>query len=194
MRLTRELIDVSDEIRAVGPPPLPLLPDPFAVRVATVADAELVADWMGRPHLAKTWEYDWPVARWRQHLRVQLDGTYSLPVVGSISGTPHTYFELYRAAKDSIAEYYEADPHDIGLHVAIGEPDDVHQGLAAQVFPFLIGGVFDGDVACCRILFDPDHRNVAARQACEYFGCQYLGEHDMPNRRMALYAYERPSS
>ncbi len=191
--LARERTNVSDVIRAVGPPPLPVLPDPFAVRAARVSDAGLVAGWMRRPHLAATWEYDWPVSRWQRHLSAQLEGTYSLPLVGSIDGVAHTYFELYRAARDSIAEYYESDPHDVGLHVAVGDPGDVHRGLAARVFPHLIGGVFDGDAQCRRIVFDPDHRNVAARRACEYFGCRYLGEHDMPRRRMALYLYERPS-
>lgn len=193
-RLARERTNVSDEIRAVGPPPLPVLPDPFSVRVARLSDAPLVAGWMQRPHLAATWEYDWSVPRWEQHLSAQLNGTYSLPLVGSIDGVAHTYFELYRAARDSIAEYYESDPHDVGLHVAIGDPGDVHRGLAAQVFPHLIGGVFEGDVLCQRIVFDPDHRNLAARRACEYFGCRYLGEHDMPRRRMALYLYDRGTS
>lgn len=192
--LARERTNVSDEIRAVGPPPLPVLPDPFAVRIARASDAELISEWMRQPHLAATWEYDWSVPRWQDHLSAQLEGTYSLPLVGSIGGVPHTYFELYRAAKDSISEYYESDPHDVGLHVAIGDPGEVHRGLAAKVFPHLIGGVFEGDPLCRRIVFDPDHRNIAARRACEYFGCRHMGEHDMPRRRMALYLYERPSS
>jgi RimJ/RimL family protein N-acetyltransferase len=41
-------------------------------------------------------------------------------------------------------------------------------------------------------MFDPDHRNTGARRLCEYAGCTFLGEHDMSNRRMALYALPRP--
>jgi lysine N-acyltransferase len=40
-------------------------------------------------------------------------------------------------------------------------------------------------------MFDPDHRNTAARRVCEHVGCTFLGEHDMSNRRMALYALSR---
>lgn len=43
-------------------------------------------------------------------------------------------------------------------------------------------------------MFDPDHRNTAARRLCEYVGCTFLGEHDTTNRRMALYALEVPTS
>jgi hypothetical protein len=42
-------------------------------------------------------------------------------------------------------------------------------------------------------MFDPDHRNTSARRLCEFVGCRFLGEYDMSNRRMALYAFERPT-
>ncbi len=40
-------------------------------------------------------------------------------------------------------------------------------------------------------MFDPDHRNALARAFCERGGCVFLGEHDMSNRRMALYVLAR---
>ncbi len=49
------------------------------LRVAQLTDAEM----LNRPHLAAAWEYDWPASRWRQHLNAQLEGTYSLPLIGS---------------------------------------------------------------------------------------------------------------
>ena len=33
---------------------------------------------------------------------------------------------------------------------------------------------------------------VGARRLCEYAKCDFLGEHQMSNRRMALYAMNRP--
>jgi RimJ/RimL family protein N-acetyltransferase len=44
------------------------------------------------------------------------------------------------------------------------------------------------------MMFAPDHGNTAARRVCELAGCTFLGEHDMSNRRMALYALPRPSA
>jgi hypothetical protein len=43
-------------------------------------------------------------------------------------------------------------------------------------------------------MFDPDHRNTSARRLCEYARCAFLGEHDMSNRRMALYALPRSAA
>ena len=146
---------------------------------------------MNRPHLAEAWEYDWPSWRWRRYLRAQLDGTYSRPFIGSRRGQDLGYVELYRAAKDSIATRYAADPHDMGLHAAIADPKIVNRGFGPILLPRIVASVFAQEPRCRRIMFDPDHRNIGARRLCEYAGCTFLGEHDMANRRMALYALPR---
>ncbi|MEB4209256.1 GNAT family N-acetyltransferase [Mycobacterium sp. 94-17] len=191
--LPRELADTSDKVRRVPPPPVPKLLSPNAIRVADPdgADAEMVAEWMNRPHLADTWEYDWPVERWRNHLRAQVDGAYSRPLIVSLNGVDRGYVEIYRAAKDSIARYYDSQPHDLGLHGAIADAELVDRGLGPLILRKVIASVLAIEPACQRIMFDPDHRNTTVRRLCEFLRCEFLGEHDMPNRRMALYALER---
>ena len=130
---------------------------------------------MNRPHLVEAWEYDWPPARWRRYLRAQLDGAYSRPFIGSRSGRDVGYIELYRAAKGSITTRGDrrlSRPGESGLHR-------------------VVASVFAAEPHCQRIMFDPDHRNSGARRLCEYAGCTFLGEHEMANRRMALYALPR---
>ena len=67
----------------------------------------------------------------------------------------------------------------------------VNRGFAPILLPLLVASVFDIELRCRRIMFDPDHRNSGARRLCEYAGCAFLGEHQMSNRRMALYALPR---
>jgi len=191
--LARELTDISEAVRKVPPPPVPELLLPNTIRLADpeAADAEIVAEWMNRPHLATTWEYDWPVTRWRNHLRAQVDGTYSRPLILSIHGVDRAYMEIYRAAKDSIARCYDSQPHDLGLHGAIADEELVNRGLAPLILRKVIASILAKDPACQRVMFDPDHRNTTARRLCEFLGCEFLGEHDMSNRRMALYALAR---
>jgi lysine N-acyltransferase len=190
--LPRELTSISEDVREVGPPPTPTLAEPYGIRLADPDfDADQVSEWMNRPHLAAAWEYDWPPSRWRRYLRAQLDGSYSRPYIGSLRGRDLGYIELYRAAKDSIATRYAADPHDIGLHAAIADPRIVNRGFGPILLPRIVASVFEHERRCRRIMFDPDHRNEGARRLCEWAGCTFLGEHDMPNRRMALYALPR---
>ena len=192
--LPRELTDLPEEVRMVPPPPTPQLREPFSIRlVEPEADTEMIAEWMNRPHLAETWEYDRPVTWWRGYLRAQLAGEYSRPFVGIFKGSPHGYVEVYRAAKDSIAPCYEADPYDLGLHAAIADLDIVNRGFGPLLLPRLAASLFQSEPRCKRIMFDPDHRNTAARRLCEYARCDFLGEHQMSNRRMALYALNRPA-
>ena len=193
--LPRELMSIADAVRAVGAPPTPTLAEPYDIRVVDPdADAEMVSEWMNRPHLVEAWEYDWPPARWHRYLSAQLDGQYSRPFIGSFRGAPFGYIEIYRAAKDSIAPRYDADPHDIGLHAAIADKKFVNRGIAPIVLPRLVASVFEVEPRCRRIMFDPDYRNTGARRLCEYAGSTFLGEHDMSNRRMALYALPRSPS
>lgn len=193
--LPRELTSISDAVRAVGAPPTPILAEPYGIRLVDAdADAEMVSEWMNRPHLVEAWEYDWPPARWQRYLSAQLDGQYSRPFIGSFRDAPFAYIEVYRAAKDSIAPRYDADPHDIGLHAAIADPKYVNRGLAPIVLPRLVASIFELEPRCRRIMFDPDHRNAGARGLCEFAGCTFLGEHDMSNRRMALYSLPRTPS
>lgn len=191
--LPRELTDIGDDVRIVPPPPgIAKVPEPYAFRLADPdADAEMVAEWMSRPALAEAWESDWPAERWQRYLRAQLDGDYSRPFLASLDGRDHAYIELYRAAKDSIATRYEADPYDLGIHAAIAAEELVNRGIAAYVMPYFVASVLGQEPRCRRIMFDPDYRNKTARRFCERAGCVFLGEHDMSNRRMALYALPR---
>ena len=115
-------------------------------------------------------EYDWPPSRWRRYLRAQLDGAYSRPFIGSLRGRDLGYVELYRAARDSIATRYAADPHDLGLHAAIADEKIVNRGFGPILLPRIVASVFEHEPRCRRIMFDPDHRNTGARRLCEWAG------------------------
>ena len=155
--LHRLRADVPPEVADVPAPPVPRVRHPFAVRVAKPVDAELLSEWMNRPHLVSTWESDWPVWRWRRHLEAQLAGTYSVPVVGSVDGEAFAYLEFYRAARDAIATCYDAHPHDLGLHAAIANPDSGNRGVASAVFPQVMDSVFAQDPqAPVEVVFPPE--------------------------------------
>lgn len=190
--LPRELTDLPEEIRRVPAPPTPEVPTPYAVRLADPdSDAELVAEWMSRPHLQRTWGQAWPASRWRQYLLAQLDGSYCRPFIGSIDGHNHGYVELYRAAKDLISTQYECGPCDLGVRPALADLEVLNKGMVLLLLPHFVASVFNAEPQCRRIMFDPDHRNTALREFCESGGCVFLGEHDSVNRRRALYVLPR---
>jgi RimJ/RimL family protein N-acetyltransferase len=78
------------------------------------------------------------------------------------------------------------------MHAAIADLEFVNRGIGPMLLPRIVSSVFEAEPRCRRVMFDPDHRNIPARRVCEQAGCEFLGEHDMSNRRMALYAIRRP--
>lgn len=193
--LPRELTSISDDVRVVPGPPTPQIGQPYELRIVDPAtDAELVSEWMNRPHLVEAWDYPWPAERWQRYLQAQIDGEYSRPFIGSFRGRDVAYIEIYRAAKDSIAPRYEADPYDLGLHAAVADLKLLNRGLMPLLLPKVVASLFEIESRCRRIMFDPDHRNAGARRVCEFAGCTFLGEHEMSNRRMALYALPRTAA
>ncbi|KZS70114.1 siderophore biosynthesis protein [Mycobacterium kansasii] len=188
----RQLSDLTDEVRDVPPPPTPAVPSPYAFRLADPdTDAEMIAEWMSRPHLARAWECVWPAARWQRYLRAQLDGNYSRPFVGSLDGQYHGYLELYRAAKDLISTLYESDPYDLGIHAATADPNIITLGVAQLLLPHFVASVLNAEPQCRRIIFDPDYRSKGIRHFCHNGGCVFLGEHELADRRVALYVLPR---
>lgn len=188
----RERTDIPDEVRRVPAPPIPVLAAPYSIRVADPdADAEMVSEWMNRPHLAQTWESAWPPERWHAYLSALVTGSFTRPLIVSRHGQDSGYIELYRASKDSIGKYYSAHPYDLGMHGAVADLAAVNRGFAAILLPRVMKSVFDLEPQCRRMMFEPEYRNTAMRRLAEYVGGTFLGEHDMGYRRMALYAVLR---
>ena len=47
--LPRELTSICDEVREVGAPPIPILAEPYSMRLADPdADADMISEWMNR--------------------------------------------------------------------------------------------------------------------------------------------------
>ncbi|QCH25628.1 GNAT family N-acetyltransferase [Mycobacteroides salmoniphilum] len=178
---------------SVPAPPEPKLVSPFGVRLVDPDsdDTALIARWMRLPALVNGWEQDWPDERWYDQLKAQVESTYSHPYLVLFRDEPVGYLEFYRAAQDSIGEKYDADPYDLGIHGAIANQAMASKGFMIMILPKLIKSFFELEPRCKRIMFDPEHQNVETRRVFEHIGCTFLGEHEMPNRRMALYTTPR---
>ena len=195
-KLPRELTDLPEPVAAVPAPPVPQFGAEWTLRLVDPDgdDPVLLAEWMRRPHLEQTWEQPWPEARWRLDSRARLAGTYSVPcvLVERRTSEPIAYIELYRVAKEENARLYDADPWDLGFHIATGDPARLGNGVMSQWMANLAAALFVADPHCRRIIVDPDYRNVPMRRALVKRGFTDLGEFDVrPGRRIALYALPR---
>ncbi|MET7402176.1 GNAT family N-acetyltransferase [Dactylosporangium sp. NPDC005572] len=184
---TREVTaGLAATVVAAGPPPVPLLTDPWAARVLTTADADLVSAWMNEPHVARFWEQAWPPARWAGTIAAQLAGDCTRPYLVSYAGSPLAYVEIYRVPRDVVGLQYEADPYDLGIHLAIGDREHTGQGLGRAMVRALAEGLFVADPRCLRVLADPDERHEIALRMFAGAGFQSLGVSDLGHKRAEL--------
>ncbi|QFZ22109.1 GNAT family N-acetyltransferase [Saccharothrix syringae] len=173
----------ADDLSGVPGPPLPVLPGPWHARaVDPERDLSLVHRWMGAPHVAAFWRQAWPRERWAEELRTQLSGVHSLPVLVSLDDDPVVYLEVYRAARDVVAGVYPARPHDLGLHVAVGELAMTDRGLVRSLLPVLTDALFAADPRCTRVVLEPDVRNRRAVSSFTAGGFAPVGEVLLPDK------------
>jgi lysine N-acyltransferase len=174
-------------------PPLPVLRDGWHVRVADPdsPDLDLVHRWMQAPHVAAFWHQAWPRERWDAELRRQLRGKHSLPCLVSLTGTTVVYLEVYRAVRDVVGGVYPVRPHDLGLHVAVGDLALTDKGLVRSLLPVLTDALFEADPECTRVLLEPDVRNRRAISAFTAGGFTPVGEVLLPDKVALLMVRSR---
>jgi RimJ/RimL family protein N-acetyltransferase len=177
----------------VPAPPLPHLGGPWSARVARAggADPDLVHGWMQSPHIAAFWHQAWPRERWAEEIAGHLAGDAILPVLIGLDGRPLAYIEVYRVARDRLAEQYAHHPHDLGVHIAIGEAGRTGRGLGRSLLRALAVGLLAADPECARVVAEPDVNNAPSLRAFAAAGFRSAGEVVLPDKTAALLVHPR---
>lgn len=179
---------------AAGPPPAPILAPPWTVRPLDPDgdDPALVSRWMNEPHVDAFWDQAWPPERWRLALADQLAGDHSRPFLIGYEGAPLAYIEVYRTPRDVVGSRYDADPYDLGLHLAIGDQERTGRGLGRAMVRAVAAGLSTADPRCRHLLADPDERHTMAHRMFVAAGFRLLGVRDLGHKRAALHVYDVP--
>ncbi len=160
-------------------------------RLDPIADLELVHGWMHQPHVVPFWRLDVP----REQLSAYLDGVagdaHVEPLIGAVEGVPVSYWEVYRAAEDPLAEYYAAEEHDQGVHLLIGPLGLTGQGLGRRLLDAVVGWQLDREPRTRQVVAEPDVRNRRMIHVFERCGFVREGELELPDKRAALMVRHR---
>jgi RimJ/RimL family protein N-acetyltransferase len=177
----------------VPAPPLPVLAAPWSARAARpdAGDPELLQAWMARPHVAEFWRQAWSAAEWTRELHRQLAGDHSVPLLVDSGGVPVAYLEVYRVLRDRLAGHYSWHPHDLGVHIAIGEPSRTGRGLGRALLRAVAGALLVADPKCPRVVAEPDVRNAHSVRAFTAAGFRAAGEVTLPDKVAALLVFDR---
>ncbi|MDN6814507.1 MAG: acetyltransferase, partial [Corynebacterium variabile] len=128
--------------------------------------------------------------RWAEDWRAKLATTYSVPLILSLRGEDIGYMEIYRPHRDEIGAVYASEPHDLGLHIAVGDPELVGQGIVGPMLGALPPALLDADPECRVVVGEPDHRNGRVHAVLRREGWIDRGERQQrPDRRVRLFLY-----
>lgn len=146
---------------------------------------------MNRPHVAEFWRQAWPAAEWARELERQLGGDHSVPLLVGTDDVPVAYLEVYRVLRDRLAGHYPAHPHDLGVHVAIGEPSRTGRGLGRALLRAVAEALLVADPRCLRVVAEPDVRNGPSIRAFTTAGFRQAGQISLPDKTAALLVFDR---
>ncbi|MFD0368124.1 GNAT family N-acetyltransferase [Streptomyces sp. NPDC059071] len=186
-------VEQTADDAAIPGPPLPVLPGRWVARVARAegADLDLVHGWMQSPHIDAFWHQAWPRERWHEEIAGHLAGDAILPLIVDLDGRPVAYLEVYRVLRDRLAGHYPQLPHDLGVHIAIGERARTGMGLGRTLLRALAEGLLAADPACVRVVAEPDVNNAPSLRAFEAAGFRPSGTVEFPDKTAALMIHPR---
>jgi acetyl CoA:N6-hydroxylysine acetyl transferase len=192
------ILETRHRVSALVPPHHPATVDlqvPFGQfslrRVDPDHDLDLVHVWMNDPDVASSWKMPWPRDRIAGYLREQDRSTQSTAYLGVLDGVPMSYWELYRADLDPLAQHYSAREHDAGIHVLLGPAECRGRGLAAGLLRAVSSWQLEADPLATRVVGEPEASNERLIRAGERAGFVRVTDLDLPNKRAALMIRER---
>ncbi|GAB3667200.1 GNAT family N-acetyltransferase [Halopiger thermotolerans] len=141
-----------------------------SLRQATVErDLGRLHAWLGSDHVKPYWELDLPLPAFRDRLAEKLADDHLTPYVGCLDHVPMSYWECYWAAEDDVANHYDADPADQGVHLLIGPEEYLGNGYALPLMRAVVAMQFRHPETE-RVIAEPDVRNERVIRVFERCG------------------------
>jgi acetyl CoA:N6-hydroxylysine acetyl transferase len=137
--------------------------------------------WLNSDHVLPYWEQNDPLPQVRDTITERAANENQTLYIGYIDHVPMSYWESYWAAADRLAEYYDAEPADRGIHLLIGPTEYLQKGYSVPLLKAMTVFQFQHRETR-RIVTEPDVRNDAAIHALENCGFTLQNEIEFPDK------------
>ncbi len=154
-------------------------------------DLDVLHTWMNDPEVARFWKKQWSRERVAAYLLDQHRSAHSTPYLGTLDGIPMSYWELYRADLDPLADHYPAREHDAGLHLLLGPAESRGRGLAGELIRVVTDWQFEADSRTSRVVAEPDVANARSVRVLQRAGFHYVRHLDLPGKKAVFMIRDR---
>ncbi|WP_436790300.1 GNAT family N-acetyltransferase [Yinghuangia sp. YIM S10712] len=154
-------------------------------------DLPIIHTWMNDPEIARWWDLAGDIRTTAAHLAERIRLTHATTYVGCLDDQPVSYWELYRADLDPLADHYAARPHDVGVHLLIGPAAYRGRGLGSLLLCVVSDLILRAAPETQRVIADPDVRNSASIAAFRRAGFRRAADLALPGKTAALMLRDR---
>lgn len=119
-------------------------------------DITLLHRWMNMPHIIPQWQLNKTLEDLGVYFEKMLADDHQRLYLVGINGLWVGYTEVYEAARDRLAGYYESDKDDVGWHLLLAEPQAYGKGYLRSIIRMLTFFIFENSNAK-KIVGEPDY-------------------------------------
>jgi aminoglycoside 6'-N-acetyltransferase len=147
-------------------------PDSILFRPLSSPDLPLLQRWLSESHVAQWWNEPRDLASLQSKYGPRIDGSEPTYVfVIEYFGQPVGWIQWYRWADYSDhARQLGAEPHEVGMDLAIGEREITGKGLGPIIIYKFLDRMIFTDPAVTAVVTDPAERNIRSLRAFEKAG------------------------
>lgn len=154
-------------------------------RVNFEKDAELLHKWMNEEHVIPFWKLDGPRETYYKHLEKALSDSHQTLYIGCINDKPMSYWEAYWIKGDVVENAYPSAPFDQGIHLLIGEKEDLGKGYSLPLLKAMVRHQFQ-EPDTEKIIAEPDIRNKKMIHVFEKCGFRAIQPIELPDKTALL--------
>lgn len=150
-------------------------------------DLEKFYNWHNQPRVYDLWDLNKSKEDLKVYLTKGLQDPHQIPMIMEFDGEPAGYFEVYWAAEDRLAPYYDYQAYDRGFHFLIGEPQFLGSENTGQAVRSIMHFIFLDDPRSMRVVAEPRSDNKKVLKYVQLVpGWRFIKEFDFPHKRAAL--------
>ncbi|WP_425589842.1 GNAT family N-acetyltransferase [Fictibacillus fluitans] len=148
-------------------------------------DAELLYKWMNEEHVIPFWKLNGPRNNYYRHLEKALADSHQTLYIGCINDKPMSYWEAYWVKGDVVENVYPSAPFDQGIHLLIGEKDDLGKGYSLPLLKAMVRHQFE-EPGTEKVIAEPDIRNEKMIHVFEKCGFRAIQPIELPDKTALL--------
>lgn len=155
-------------------------------------DLKIFHQWQNQPRVYDLWDLNKPIEELREYLQNTLQDPHTIPMILSFDEEPVGYFEVYWAADDRLAPYYDVQTYDRGFHFLIGDKKHLGSEKTGAAVRSVMHMIYLDEPLTQRIVAEPRSDNKKVLKYVQLVpGWKFIKEFDFPHKRAALLMAER---